>query len=954
MIIFIASIIGSDAKIATAQIVPLYEVIYRPPGVGYLILPGDHFDIIYQWGLRAQAEETLDALEASLVGTDSLIGIRPGMHMPVVLNGYSDRGSGYVTSLPFKQEISAVSIKGRDLSRRHPDWLSVVAPHEAVHAAQAEYSNGFGIVGVVRAFSPDVARGLNLFGPPGIAEGLAVYRESNLTPGAGRLNEAFFTMQYRASFEHGDGWSLPQMLERPSFTSPYNRFYTGGAHFVQYLKDAYSSDTVKRLLTWQYRIPFLGHGVSLLYATHKWPNGLESDVQSWYKNKEIERLGKIGPITRARRISSADGLVHRRPRWINEETVMAYSVGYNVRRGFYRYDISSGYRSTILNTTVSDDAYFSLSQDTTRVLFSRYVEDLFVEGQERVDAFSANLTDGKVRQDSQVSHVINPVELPDGRVLALRNNDQFNSIVEIDSRGLVDIRLDFPRSDFVSLLPRPGTDSLAVILKAGVHQALFVVSTASLSADSLRPWIGFNGATIYDATWSSDGQYLSFTSDLGGVLNVYAVRASDNAIWRVTNAAYAAMEGSFSPSNREIAFVEYHDERFDLNVMPFTPETGTLLDPDLARFTESLAWREWLGEKPRSMVHLPVKPYEGFRNVALRMIYPTLYLENFSTNENDATLGTGVGLALQFSDPLQEWMFYAEGLVQKNNFWGEVGAQWGGFLLKPTLSASSRPSTVNALVYEGDVRSERRVIRHRKEASIGIELPITITDNVYRTSFNSAVNLSLRNEQFLDDNLNSLSSETSRLTLSHGWSYGWRVQRNRRDLAPNSGVVLRGFGDLDLAVSDLESKRAITGLADFYVPLLTRSNTTLRFNTGVLNQNSPSVFNLDFFKPRAREDIFLPAGNFARFSAEMRQPLLFVDDGLTLLPIYIQVLYLYGFADHVRSMDGETPSYSSVGAGAGIRFRVFYYFNVDLRMEAAYLPDTQEWRTRSWVNSVLY
>jgi hypothetical protein len=54
-------------RAGVAQIVPLYDVLYRPPGVGYLILPGDHFDIIYQWGLREQAEETLNVLESSLV-----------------------------------------------------------------------------------------------------------------------------------------------------------------------------------------------------------------------------------------------------------------------------------------------------------------------------------------------------------------------------------------------------------------------------------------------------------------------------------------------------------------------------------------------------------------------------------------------------------------------------------------------------------------------------------------------------------------------------------------------------------------------------------------------------------------------------------------------------------------------------------------------------------------------
>ena len=943
-----------DVRSSSGQIVPLYDVIYRPPGVGYLILPGDHFDIIYQWGHRSLAEEMLSSLETSLAGTDSLIGVRAGMHMPVLLNGYSDRAGGFASTLPFKQEISTVSVKGRGLSRRHPDWISVVGPHEVVHSAQAEYSDGAGIVGLVRFFAPDAARSLNLFVPPGIAEGLAVYRESRLTEGAGRLNSAFFNMLYRASFEKGKGWSLAQMLERPRYTTPFDRFYPGGAHLVKYMKESYSSNVVQRLLTWQYRIPFPAYGINLLYATHQWPWKIQKNVRTFYKNREVKRIRALGPLSYAAALSSSNGLIHRRPRWLDSRTILVFAVGYNVRRGFYRYDVDTGRRETIANTTISDDAFFVLNLDSTQILYSRYVEDAFVPGQKIADAYAVSLDDGKMTQTSRHSHVLNPVQLPDGRTLALRNKGQFNSIVEIDARGLVDIIMEFPRSDFVSLIPRPGSDSLAIILKAGTHQALFLVDSRNLSTESLRPWIGFDNATIYDAAWSSDGRFLTFTADMEGVLNVYAVRAADNKIWRVTNVKYAAMEGGFSPSNSRIAYVEYHDQRFDLKIITFRPDEDQALDPEIARFTSTIPWREWLGEKRRTWSHLPVRPYNAFRNVSLRMLYPTLYLENFSSNKNDATLGTGVGLALQFADPLQEWTYYAEGIVQKSNFWGEIGGAWAGFILRPSVSASSRPKTVDALIIEEGEVLEQRVIRHRKEVSFGIELPITITDNVYRTSFNSALSLNMRRDKFLDDALSPLAPERRRLTLSHGWSYRWRVQRNRRDLFPNSGVVLRGFGDLDLATTEVDSENAIVGLADIYVPLLTRSNTGIRLNGGVLDQNSPSVFNLDFFKPRGREDIFLPAGRFARFSAEVRHPVLFVDDGLTLLPIFLQVFYVYGFADHVRSIDEGTADYSSLGAGAGVQFRLFHFFNIDLKGELAYFPEDGAWRGRGWVDSVAY
>lgn len=951
---FFIVILAWVLQIAHAQVLPLYDVIYRPPGLHYSILRGDHFDIIFERGLRKQASETLYVLESSLAGTDSLTGAGFNTYMPVVLNKFNDRANGFVTSYPFKQEIAATSRKGRGLSRRHPSWTFLVASHELVHAAQADYSGGVGLVGFVRWFSPDFARSLNMFVPPGIAEGVAVYRESQLTKDAGRLHHPFFTMQFRAAFAEGQSWSLTQMLESPVYTRPFDRFYEGGAHFIEYLVDSYGPEVVQRLSRWQFRFPFLGYGANLFYATDKSPKTLSFEFRNWIRTKEYARIKNLGELTRGSLISGGIGVVNRRPFWLSDSTLVAFSLGYNLRRGFYKYDVHSGKRTLIANTTITEDATYSLSSDSTAILFSRYERDPFVSVQERANVFLVDIESGKETRKSTWAHAINPVEPQSGRIFALRNDKQFNSIVEVGENGLSKLILDYERADFVSLIPRPQTDSLAIIMNVNGHQALFLADLNTLATSELRPWIGFENASIYDASWSSDGRYIVFTADLDDVQNVYVGDQWTDKLWRVTNVPYGAMEGALSPSNKTLAYVEYRDQRFELKTIPFNTRIATELDRDIARSTERFPWRDWLNASFDYYGHLTPKPYRALKFLKPRMIYPTFYLDAPRRQHRDARLGFGVGLALQGTDPLQEWTYYAEGIYQKNRLWGEFGVQWGGSIVRPEIRYSSRPLTVNAIIRDSTGTREERVIRSRKEASVGIRVPVTLFENVFRSSLTGLLSLNFREDQFVDDDFVPFTRKMNRVSLSPGLIFGYRIQRNARDLVPNSGIGVQLFADVDLSAEGGNIERALIGLGDLYLPWLSKYNTGIRLNTGFVVQNDPSVFNLDFFKPRGREDILIPDGTFYRYSLTITQPILYIDDGLFLLPVFFKAAFVYGFADYLKSTKSSVRDYSSVGGGIGLQLRLFYTFDINLRLEFAYLPEKHRWDAAYWINSTRY
>ncbi len=176
-----------------------YDVDYRPPGVRYHVFESSNFEVIFQEGAEADAREAAAILEAELPRTQALVGSRRALRMPIVINQFNDQSNGFVTPFPFKQEIESIGIKGSRLSARYSSWMWAVAPHELVHAVHAQVGTGFGLGAVMRWFAPDVTRSFNLWMPVGITEGAAVYHESRVQEGAGRLQFSLFQMQFRAA-----------------------------------------------------------------------------------------------------------------------------------------------------------------------------------------------------------------------------------------------------------------------------------------------------------------------------------------------------------------------------------------------------------------------------------------------------------------------------------------------------------------------------------------------------------------------------------------------------------------------------------------------------------------------------------------------------------------------------------------------------------------------------------
>ena len=919
---------------AAAQAPPpdrLYEPVPRPRGVSYKVLNTEHFQIIFQSEAESEAREAATLLEKHLPSAEVLTGHGRTMRMPVVLNAYNDRSNGFVATLPFRQEIESAGILGSRLSGRYLSWMQAVVPHELVHATHAQSDAGFGVGQLLRFISPDLARSLNLGLPPGLSEGAAVYYESTVQEGAGRLNFSLFQMKYRAAMASDTPWTLAQVLDSPAYSFPVDRYYSGGANLFSHLAEDDGGQFFRSAKALHYRLPLFGSGVELWHGTGRLPHKLGSEFREAAAAEEMRRQQQLSRISSGRVLASARGRNHRRPQWMNDSTLIAHVSGYDVRTGFYTVETREGNTTLIAHQMVTPDATFSLSKDRSKLLYSRYVRDRFVSTKWVADAFELTISTGKVRRLTRNQRVIFPVEGGES-VWVLQNQGQYSGWFRIADEGELRqvIRLD--RATFIQVAPSPDGVGAAVLIRREGRQGIYRAQMDATKELILEPWIVFDDASVYDVIWHEEA--LLFTADIGGVANVYAFR--DNQLLQLTNVVYGAMEPSLSPNGATLAYVEYQHERYDLMILPMDwSKTWSVEEHHFANpVTEVRAIEPWNG----GAVH----PYHPWRHLRPRTLLPELQDSGDGTLTGGA-LGLGLGLTAQGSDPLRTWSYSIKSYYQAEKFWNSIGVatHWGR--LRIDAEGYTEPGT--ALLIGRQNMPARTVGREFRGAGLGVSLPIYLQSNVQSTK--AYIRLSTRLES---SRLFALPDQTlpevaphwlefrNRWVISPIMRLRYRMVQNFRDLMPNMGTEIRVQSDADLWNARSTGRRGMIIQASQFFSLSLQAHTGVRLRATLIDQSVPGFYNLERLTPRGYESRSFSEERYSGLDALVVQPIWFVDNGLVILPVYLKVLYLFGFAEAMYA-SGSARSYRSVGLGLGMEFRIFHYLDLELRLGGAFLPD---------------
>ncbi|MCS3856645.1 hypothetical protein GGP89_000004 [Salinibacter ruber] len=970
----LAGALALAAPAAQAQI--SYDARHRPQA-DYRLVDTDRFEWIYPAGADTTTALFQNALRRSFQSTRSVVGTDGAdFELPVVVDPISGRANGFVTPVNFRSHLFTAH-PTFSFGAKFDSWAQTVAPHELTHAMHFEIDSGVGLGGLLGLFSGDASRLVHGLAPRGWFEGIAVYRESQLEPEAGRLDAPLQVMKYRAALGSGDPWSVGEVMYGSVFERPSRRHYLGGGQLIEHMaQERGSTDFFRQATRWHHRLPFLGFGMALWMGTGQTPAQLSDSFLNEERQEERRRLDSLRQaaeqgITDPTVVAGTEGLHVRRPYWLSDSALVAYASGYATRPGFYRIDARSGERTVIGHQAITPGYTYALGPDTTALYFARQHPGLLVPDATTPRTHRLSLQTGEARLLSETSGTFTPARAPGGPVWAARRDGSFSELVTLGEKGAIP-QAHHPGLRYKQVAPSPSGDTIAVLANAGGTQGLYRFDP---STSTLEPWLRFEGGSIYDVSWGPEGRYVLFAADPSGIANVYALDRRGGDVRRLTTVRYGALEPTLSPGRERVAFARYRHERFELATIPFRPDSprpvadterdwaprgGVLTaSADSAAGGRTGAERRASGTdgapqdappsgRDAASLRAQSRPYEAWRHLFPRSATPVLRgaWDLLGASVDGENLGLGPGARISGADPLGRWAYNVRGFYQADRLWGDVSVETGLVPGTPSLTVFNGPVEAVRETGAGPSRLEAFELRGLR---LGVDQRFVFRKNVYGTSLTAGLAGEYRQSRPITAGGAAEAGFTGRATLRSDLTFKYRVQKNIRDLVPGTGVRLNTSAEVDvLPPTGATPSQYLQQRVDVFWPLLASHNTGLRTSASFLTQSRRSFFDVQSFVPRGYQglDRALPgAGNHLRLGAKITQPLWYIDTGSVMLPVAVDALYGYGLGQAQYRVAGAGPTLgerrASVGGGLGLRLRPFGGTSLNLEIGVSYRIDAR-------------
>lgn len=919
-------LLAGTVQLANAQ---FYPTQYRPPNQNWQYLKTPHFKLIYSLGNDSSAYKMGKILEEEYSEIQNLVGGSLS-DFPVILNDYNDLSNGFVTSLHFRSEIELPPIKGKAMNPKTGSWLENVGPHELVHAMQYSNLGDYNIPQLVNIFSPDLARSFHGAIPAGILEGLAVQHETeDVTPNGGRGNYPYFTNQFNATFDNNQRWSMGQLVHFSTDTRPLNRHYIGGYEFIAWLQNEFGRETSRNALDFYMDYPFLGYGFALRHVTGKWPNQLYDQFETDHE-KELEKSSK-SELSRPLNIPFSGSNI-RRPKWLNDSTLVFYGSFYNARSGFYRYNLNSGTTKRFITTNSIRDFRYDISDDGSNMLFSYYEPDAIYDNTAKAELVSYNFETQAKEQITDDDRLYAPAFLGDdiaalqsepssSRLVFLKNGDPDKIIQSISIENL----------EIIAVNTDPNNKRLAIVANKRGLQGLWITNRENLNTDLKNaPDVSFEKGSIFDPEWHPTENRILFSSDYSGTLQLYELNLENSRVNQITNSTYNAFEGSYNSDGSRIAYIRQEkNER-----LPVTLTRGSFLDKKI----DNSIWKP-TSEKSKIMqrsiasdsINRESKSWEtGTYSGGASWLKPRTILPVFDEIGNWDVYQ--MGLSFHSNNLMANQTYKAEVTVAENRGWYNFVYHNRTFYPGFKARLFSRPSYIS-LLNQDDVP----ITFLRQERSFALSVPFRyrIRQNIFNTGLYLEPEFRQSQVRFFDLRQDT-NSDFANLSIGNIYGqFNYRLQQNIRDLQPNTGFILYGelehyfssgsanFGDKSRIPFNKPSALR-GGLLGYFSPLR-RWNQSLRIGIRGVTQTNAVFDNQSIVSNAFSNRVLNTSNNLLSFSTRYTVPLWYVDDGGFLLPFYLSNMYLVGFTNTVADPstgDWYDGSRSVFGIGLRTRFRL--------------------------------
>lgn len=926
----------------------LYESIYRPRKLAWQQLNSPHFKVVFPKGFEKEARRTIEILESELPKTNALTGgsLR---HIPVVINTWNDQSNGYVTPIHFRIEVELPPILGKGLNQANGDWLSVVMPHELVHASHGAVEKRYSLYGLLRLFSPDLYRATNFSAPSGHIEGIAVHHESDsVVTQTGRGNYADFTQQFQA-VQQQNAWSMGQLYFPSQRTLPFNRHYIGGWRFSKWLIDTYGAETIAKTHESLIRFPFVGFGIPLRARTGKWPHELYKAFQESLPTQQDVDFKK--PVTLHKK-----GAVERRAQWLDNATIIYYGQYYNQPGGFFKHQLEDSKNTRLNYSLITRDYRYSLNRTTKKLRYGAEIRHPFYDETAISTLLQLDLETGKTDElESAPKRLYAPenIEL-DNTYYSIQRFKDRSILLKLDARQEEPIQSwDHESIDWIAVRVNPSDpNTLAVIAQYYGKQALWIIRENELDQiHSLIPSLYFYKHSIFDPEWHPNGRSLIFSSDHSGTRQIYAfdTRSEKSELLQLTQSPFGALEASFSPDGQKIAYTELQGNEYRIVVENYADNYTVLSKP-----THSVD--EW----PSHFLYIPT--YNADSIVVKRYYSHLKWLKPRTLSPVDADDGFGVNISS--NDLLRQYNYSSDITFFQNRLWHDTEISFKSFFPGLELSLNTFPVQTNIPINDQngspiDIIS----IYERNRFDANLDFQWTLRGNIRQSSLRLQPGyrydaISFYNNDLLADDRFGKHAIFGRAIAGLG------LLQSGRDLMPRSGWIIQSEFQYDYAIvqrSQLNGQifnkgNAYTlGVSRFF-NLVPKWNQQLRLSSYFIRQNNGLYFDAESFIHPSLEaaDVRNAFGGIPRdlLSIQSRWlvPIRYPDNGWVLFPAYVGSIYLS--LNHNSIIDATNGSINSnfhlFGGGIRSQFR-FAQIQFDLGLGLFY--NTSSGSTRVYVGS---
>lgn len=650
----------------------------------WLVRESEHFRVIYREYYSHLVNDVLISAEKAFKPLSELFDYAPNDKIIINIYDVSDYGFAATSTTPqnfIRLEIEPME-PGYELVpyNERIQWL---LNHELVHVIVNDAQVGiesffrkiFGKVPPEKTQPLSVFYSLltnyNRYTPRWYQEAIAVFFETWLSGGYGRVLSSFDEMYFRTLVQEKKKFSSPIDLETiQSYNSIYleNIFYLYGGRFIAYLSIAYGTE---KTLDW-FRT---GEGEAYSGFEGKFKKVFGEDFsKAWnefikyeteFQKKNIKLLEQAEQ-TNLRKISTENFGWVSRP-FLNRETNSVVFIYHRPHQltSLQSLDLASGVSREI--TSVATPSLIEVSSialdDVNGIVFfttnnNQLFRDIWVHqiksGDEKMLFEDFRVGDLAV---SPVTHGLWGVQHDAGFATLVYSPYPYNKMLPV-------VKLPFGEEIFNLSVDYEGKTLAATLKKPSGQQSVIVIEVEKLLKEfSLQYSVISSSGSPENPSWSKDGKALYWNAYTNGVSNIYRYNFADSSVKAISH----CVTGLFRPleiSSDSVFAFEFTSDGFVPVVFKnkpasFLPAINYLGQKVIETNTALQSWSLSSDSTKINPVDFSAeKGYNGLSNLHIQSIIPVV-----SGFQNQVVFG----LLSRISDPFLIHDFYIEAGVSPIN-----------------------------------------------------------------------------------------------------------------------------------------------------------------------------------------------------------------------------------------------------------------------------------------------